>query len=170
MCLQDSLLTVININTGASSSLINYNEINSNPQLQTPKKICSLSSADNFIFIGVSRDNENDITNILIKLKINNNEGIEPSLNKDFEIKVFVFPENTTKTNTARQITCQPLRILNNNKDINYYLVCVFELITYDESFNMDRYYDYAISMNDNFDGFNNGMRNCLIYRTNITG
>ena len=32
-CLQDSLLTVININTGASSSLINYNEINSNPQL-----------------------------------------------------------------------------------------------------------------------------------------
>ena len=95
-CLKDSLLTSINLNDGSFSTLINYNEINIEPKLSIPDTICSLSTKDNYIFIGYSRnDNNGNKTNIVMKFKMNNNNQFL-ALEKN-ETKIFIFPRSTKK-------------------------------------------------------------------------
>ena len=83
-CLGDSLLTKININDGTFSSLLSNSII---PNYKTPITICSLSSYDNFVYIGYSEIEQyveqTNKTNILIKLKIGFN-GNDPYVDNYF--------------------------------------------------------------------------------------
>ena len=150
-CLQDSLLTSININTGFSASLLGYSQINSG--LQIPITICSLSKMDNFVFIGYSKIEYNqekvNKTNIVIKLKITYDSSGAPILDNSFQKKFYQFP-SLIKTPSAKQISCEPLKYT----DTNFRLVCVYEDLRFDENFGSLRYYILGASMNENFDGF----------------
>ena len=174
-CLQDSLLTKINLNNGSFSSLINYNEINISSPLDIPTTTCSLSFLNNYIFIGYSKNEyyENSKINktiIIIKLELdninNNDEG--PNINSNSDKKFFIFPYSTVKTNSSRQISCEPLNITNNIN--NYRLICIYEDLEYDNNFNMFRNAYYTTVINENFDGFDIGMYKSKLYRVNITG
>ena len=169
-CLQDSLLTKININTGVFSSLLSYSEINSG--LEIPITSCSLSILDDYIFIGYSRIDSyatgTNKTNILIKIQIAFNSGNDPIINTEFEKIIFTFPKSTIKTNSSRQISCEALRF-NNKNDGSYRLLCIHEDLEYDDSFNSWRYFYYATTVNENFTEFDNGMKDLLIYKTNET-
>ena len=64
-----------------------------------------------------------------------------PILDPNSEKKVFTFPKSTSKTDSSRQIICQPLKILNENQ--NFRLVCVYEDLEFDaENYQMLRNYD----------------------------
>ena len=78
-CLQDSLLTKININDGSFSSLLNYSDVESSSlKFQIPITSCSLSNLDNLIFIGYSQieyyEKETNKSNFIIRLNITNRE------------------------------------------------------------------------------------------------
>ena len=92
-----------------------------------------------------------------------------PILDPNSEKKVFTFPKSTSKTDSSRQIICQPLKILNENQ--NFRLVCVYEDLEFDaENYQMLRNYDYGVVINNDFNGFDIGMNTIRIYRTNVTG
>ena len=172
-CLKDSLLTKINLVDGSYSNLIGYSEIDNSLNLDIPITSCSLSIYENIIFIGYSRINYYEVingndteiisnkTNIIIKLNIDNIQSNFNIINKNF----FIFPISTTLTPSPRQISCQPLKILNEEND--YRLVCIYETLQYAEDYGMERYYIYANSINENIDGFENNMDENRIYRTN---
>ena len=50
-CLQDSFLTKISLNSGAYSSLIDYDDFTS-PTLSVPSKSCSISILNDLVFVG----------------------------------------------------------------------------------------------------------------------
>ena len=166
-CLQDSLLTKINFNNGESTSLINYNAFSTELNLDIPITSCSLSIIENTIFIGYTRidyfEKETNKTNIVIRFNITNKESDNgPDIDDSVEKKFFVFPKSVIKTNSTKQISCEPLRITNK---ISYYrLVCVFEDL-YPESEKKWSYHIFATSINENFDGFENNMYEICIYR-----
>ena len=92
-----------------------------------------------------------------------------PILDPNSEKKVFTFPKSTSKTDSSRQIICQPLKILNENQ--NFRLVCVYEDLEFDaENYQMFRNYDYGVVINNDFNGFDIGMNTIRIYRNNVTG
>ena len=99
------------------------------------------------MYIGYTKVNDNDITNIVIKIKIiinNNEEG--PTLDTTYEAKYYIFPEKLVKTNSSRQISCLPLQIVTN--DINEYrIVCIFEKLIYDINLLIYRYFEYSICL-----------------------
>ena len=169
-CLQDSLLTKINLKNGLFSSLLSYSDINSG--LEIPITSCSLSLIDDYIFIGYSRidsySTSTNKTNILIKMQIAFDSGNDPIINTEFEKIIFTFPKSTIKTNSSRQISCEALR-LNNKNDGSYRLICIHEDLEYDDAFSSWRYFYYASTVNENFTEFDNGMNNLLIYKTNET-
>ena len=173
-CLQNSLLTKININNGQYSSLLEYNQITINPGLEIPITTCSISTINDFIFIAYSRieyyDTQTNKTHILIELKMQNKDSEDgPILDPNSEKKVFTFPNSTSKTDSSRQIICQPLKILNENQ--NFRLVCVYEDLEFDaENYQMFRNYDYGVVINNDFNGFDIEMNTIRIYRTNVTG
>ncbi len=171
-CLKDSLLTQISLIDGASKSFLNYSSINITPQLTVPTKTCSISTANYMIYIGYSRDNGNNITNILIKLKWNIKDVEVPSYNSTYTPLVFTFPKNTAKTDSSRQISCQPLSIfiIAIDNETSYRLVCVFERIEFNSDFNIDRAISYGTSIAKNFREFNNRINDTFIYATNISG
>ena len=173
-CLSDSLLTKININNGEFSTLINYNEITIEPILEIPITTCSLSFYNNYIFIGYSRieyfESEINKTNILIKLELNdiNNYEEGPNLNTEFPPKIFIFPNSTIKTNSFRQISCEPLNIKN---DINNYrLVCIHEDLAFELENSQYRYTIFATTINESFDNFDVKMWHRRIFATNLEG
>ena len=170
-CLQDSLLTKIKLSDGSFSSLINYDEIEIVPSLDTPTTTCSLSFIQNYIFIGYSRvehfDNQVNKTIIIIRLEldnINNNEQ-GPCLEQNSEKKLFIFPYSTVKTHSSRQISCEPLNIKNDIE--NYRLICFYEDLKYDNTMMTFRYMVYANVINENFTGLEFEKEMDI---TNITG
>ena len=95
-CLQDSLLTKINLNDGSFSTLIKYEEIGT--MLDIPTTTCSLSFIQNYIFIGYSKigynENGEDIKKkIIIRLELDhiNNKDQGPCVNLDSEIQLLIF-------------------------------------------------------------------------------
>ena len=165
-CLQDSLLSKISLSNGASSIILNYNSIDSNLNLEVPTTSCSLSILDNIVFIGYSKieyyDNAINKTIIAIKVSIENIDSTEgPILDLNAEIKYFIFPESTKKTESFRQISCEPLIIGNYDSSKhncnNYRLICVIEV--YEISSSKNNYLTFLNSINDSFNGFEDGMR-----------
>ena len=155
-CLQDSLLAKIRLNDGTSTSLLQYSDISITPSLTVPETTCSLSLIDTTVFIGYSiiknYATEKKVQNIIIKIGINNknSESVGPNLDQMVSIIYFQYPEETIKTNSHRQISCEPLKVSNNAN--NYRLVCLYEKTGYyQETF---EYLVYAHSINQNFNGF----------------
>ena len=159
-CLQDSLLTKININNGESTSLLEYSDINYSSFLGVPTTTCSLSFIDNNVFIGYSMIDlkllkQLNKTIIVMKIEIiNDNSDMGPIVSDKREIKYFTFPLTTIKTNSHRQISCEPLKISNNIN--NYRLVCMYLTTGYYS--NKLEYMLYATSINENFNNFENTM------------
>ena len=149
-CLQDSLLSKISLTNGESSPLVNYDDVNVTIELTPPIKKCSLSYADNFVYIGYTKVNDNNITNIVIKFQIinNNEEGL--TLDTTYEPKYYIYPEALVKTNSTRQISCLPLKIVTDYID-EHRIVCIFERTQYDFNLRINRYFGYSFCLNDDF-------------------
>lgn len=64
--------------------------------------------------------------------------------------KIFKIPNSTIKTDSPKQIDCQPVRIKGKS---NYRLVCLQELLEYHKEYKINRYYTYAYSLKQNLDG-----------------
>ena len=115
-CLEDSLLTKININSGAFLNLLDYSQIDSG--LEVPITSCSLSILENTVFIGYTRidyyDSETNKTNMVFKFNISDKDSSSgPIIVEPFQFNIFIFPKSFIKTNSSRQISCEPLRISN---------------------------------------------------------
>ena len=151
-CLGNSLLARIKINDGDYTSLLSYSDISIYPNLGIPITICSLSSMDNFVFIGYSRIDYNQIqtnkTNFIIKLKISYDYSGNPIL--DSSVKQFYQFPSSIKTPSSRQISCEPLRYKNDNN--NFRLVCLYEDLQFDENYQSLRFYLFGAIINQNFD------------------
>jgi len=169
-CLQDSLLTKININDGGFSSLLNYSDIEtSSLQFQIPITSCSLSILENLIFIGYTQieyyETETNKTNFIIRLNITNKDSDDgPIIDFTVPEKIYKLPNSTIKTNSPKQIDCEPIKIKKNNN--NYRLVCALEMLEYHKEYKINRYYTYVYRLNENLDGIENSS---LIYRTNTS-
>ena len=100
-CLQNSLLSKINLNNGVITDLINYNSING-LNLEIPITSCSLSIIENTVFIGYTRidflETQVNKTNIIIKFFLSNLDSDEgPTIEINNEIKFFFIPESSLK-------------------------------------------------------------------------
>ena len=120
---------------------------------------------DNFVFIGYSRIDYNQIqtnkTNFIIKLKISYDYSGNPIL--DSSVKQFYQFPSSIKTPSSRQISCEPLRYKNDNN--NFRLVCLYEDLKFDDNYQSLRFYLFGAIINQNFDYFSE----TRIYRTNQT-
>ena len=165
-CLDDSLLTKININTGEHTSLLSYSDILTPNELSVPEKCCSLSVFDNFVFIGYSQLNTSNslITNIAIKITIKNKDDNNgPILDTSSEKKFFIFPDQYTNTVAIRQIGCEAVYIKNYATD--YRLICLYENVV------SKNYYVFAFVINSNFNGLDyNGQESQLFKVTSVSG
>ena len=162
-CLQDSFLSKINLSDGSFTSLLNYTSVT--PSIEAPIKSCSLSNIDNTIFIGYSKivttGVQKNVSNIIFRIGITNKDDKSngPSIATSVGIKYFQFPKNTTFTPSSRHISCEPLKLENNDND--YRLVCLHEgIYTYNSKLEN---IVYATSINSDFDGFNTNMTECQI-------
>ena len=158
-CLDDSLLSKININTGEYTSLVSYSDISS-PTLNVPITICSLSVFNNIVFIGytIMNTNNNNKTNIVIKINIANKEDSNgPILDTSNVIKIFKFPKTYFKTGSIRQIGCEAVNITNDKT--NYRLICVYETMNSD-----GKYQVYGFTIKNNLDGVDTNDENNLLY------
>ena len=160
--MNDSLLTKIKLNDGSFSSLLDYTDIDPELNLSIPITSCSISFIDNIVFIGYSEINyypdEINKTNIIFKINILNKDSEDgPDLDINSKIEFFIFTNSTKKTDSTRQISCEPLKIQN---DINNYrLLCLYETLFYATDNKKWRYYIFGTSINENFDGFENIMK-----------
>ena len=133
-CLQDSFLGKINLSNGEFTALLSYSEILSLKTLEIPEYICSLSNIDNDIFIAYSEiitaDIEKKSSNTIFKIIIENKDSTEdgPTLLNTEGIKMFDFGGIPIETSSIRQVSCEPLRIVD-NPDI-YRLICLHEAVT----------------------------------------
>ena len=160
-CLEDSLLSKININDGSCSSLINYDAFT--PSLDIPTTTCSLSFIQNYIFIGYSKNEyiENgkvNKTNIIIRLElddINNNDQGPYLMNLVRKFSVFSYSTySTIISSSSRQISCEPLYIINDME--KYRLVCIYEEGLEDiyEDSMINKYGYIFVIINNAFNGF----------------
>lgn len=169
-CLQDSLLTKINLNDGTFSSLLNYsdNEISSY-NIDIPITSCSLSIFEDIVFIGYTQihyyETEVNKTNIIIRLNITNKDSeYGPDINNNESKKIFKFLNSSRKSDSSRQICCEPIRLQSNiNK---FRLICLEEILEYATDYLINRYNSYAFSINENFNGFEEKIN---IFRTNTS-
>ena len=164
-CLEDSLLTKININSGAFLNLLDYSQIDSG--LEVPISSCSLSILENTIFIGYTQidyyDSETNKTNMVFKFNISDKDSSSgPIIAEPFQSNIFIFPKSFIKTNSSRQISCEPLRISNELE--SYRLICLFEIYDYYSYTHQFDFLVYATSINENFDNFENKINEIQIY------
>ena len=107
-CLEDSLLSKINLETGDSTSLIPYESFSS---IYVSKHSCSLSILDNYVFIVVSQPgSSNDMVSLFfIRLNISNknDETDGPIIGENVDMKSFIFPYEIQKSNSSRDISCE---------------------------------------------------------------
>ena len=133
-CLQDSLLGKISLTDGSFTSLLDYTDSRITQTLDIPITICSLSSIDNTIFIGYSKieyfadTDETNKTNIIFELDITNKDDIinGPLIDELKELKCFVYPKSIVVSPSARQISCEPIRIKDDANN-EFRLVCMHE-------------------------------------------
>ena len=169
-CLEDSLLTKININDGSFSSLLNYSDSEiSSYNLEIPITSCSLSFFENIVFIGYTQidyyEAEINKINIVINLNITNKDSDDgPDINNNESKKIFKFPKSSKKTDSSRQISCMPITLKSNSN--KFRLICLQEIFEYYASFKIIRYSTYAYSINENFNGFEESIN---IYKTNTS-
>ena len=178
-CTQDNLLMRIKLSdegsSSSSASMINYNNFN-NLQLTVPTTTCSISILGNIVFIGYTKidynENETNKTNIIFKFYLKNlNDNNGPDFDQEKENKYFIFPESTIKTDSQRQISCEPLNISNFDSSkhncSDYRLVCTHESFDLDEGKEYNRFQVYYTIINDIFNGFeSNSMRFVSLYRS----
>ena len=115
-CLQNSLLTKININDGNFQNLINYSEFDS--IIVSSKSSCCLSIYENTVSISISQPYfDNKIKNAVITINIKNKDDIikGPLIDNDKENKIFIFPFENNKTETTRDISCEFIVEKNSN-------------------------------------------------------
>ena len=165
-CLQDTLLAKISLSDGSTDSILGYSDVDSNLNLPVPITSCSLSIRENTVIIGYSKieylETDTNKTNIIIRLEIVNKEDTDgPSLGDTSKIKFYTFPESSQKTNSPRQISCEPV-LLNSYSSTkhncsNFRVVCAFEL--YDKAGSKNQYYTYAVPINDDFTGLEIDLR-----------
>ena len=178
-CTQDNLLIKIKLSdsyNSSYSSMINYDYFN-DLQLTVPTTTCSLSILGNIVFIGYTRidyyENETNKTNIVFRFYLKNlNDNNGPGLDEEKENIYFIFPESTIKTDSPRQISCEPLNISNFDSSKHncndYRLLCIHESFDLFESQGKNLFQVYSTLINDEFNGFeNNSMRFYSIYRSN---
>ena len=103
-CLQDSLLTKININDGSYASLLNYSDFETLEfKLEVPINSCSLSIIENTIFIGYTKiflySGKINKTNIVFRLNITNKDSSNgPIIDTKFNKEKFIFPNSNIKS------------------------------------------------------------------------
>ena len=93
-----------------------------------------MSNIELTIFIGYSKieyfesTGETNKTNIIFKLDIINKEDTTngPLFESSTEIKSFKFPNSTIVTSSSKQISCEPLRIKDDENN-EFRLVCIHE-------------------------------------------
>ena len=168
-CVQDHLLVKIKLSDGSSSSIADYSLFD-DLQLDVPTTSCSLSILNNTIFIGYSKidyyETETNKTIFLIKFSIKNKDSDDgPDIDDYEEKKYFIFPESVKKTDSSRQISCEPLKITNfkNHNCSDYRLYCIFE--AYDLDGSKLRYHTYGTTIKETFDGFESSMKEKSLYR-----
>ena len=126
-CLQNSLLTKININDGTFQNLINYSEFDS--IIVSNKSSCCLSIYENIVSISISQPYLNyTIKNAVISVNINNKDDTKngPIIDNDKDKKLYIFPFEFLKTNTSRDISCEFIVEKNSN---SFRLLCSYENI-----------------------------------------
>ena len=124
-CLQNSLLSKININDGNFQNLINYSEYES--LIVSDKSSCCLSIYENTVSISISQPYYyNKIKNAIITVIIKNKDDIidGPLIDNDKEKKIFNFPFEYNKTEATRDISCEFIveKISNSSR-----LLCSYE-------------------------------------------
>ena len=173
-CTQDYFLIKIKLSDGSFSPLIEYNYF-SDLSLQVPITSCSLSLLNDIVFIGYTRidyfETATNKTNIVFKFYLDNLDSEEgPEFDQDNnDTKYFIFTKSTKKTESSRQISCEPLLISNFNPSKhsgnNYRLVCIHEDLDFYNS--ALKYQIYSAFINDEFNGFEGEMKSKSIYRIN---
>ena len=162
-CLNDSLLSKININTGDSTNLINYDGIPNMEEEDTlvpPTQICSLSIYENIAYIAISNNFTNETStfnkNFIIKINLID-EGNDGSVDVS-DINFFKFPELYKSTGAKRQFGCEVIFITNS---IDKRLVCILEKYV---NINQDTTNVMAIILNDDINGFEGKEQNINKY------
>ena len=124
-CLENSLLTKININDGNFQNLIDYSEFDS--IVVSNRSSCYLSIYENIVSIGVSQPSfDNTIKNEIITINIKNKDDTinGPSIDNDQQYKLYIFPFEYNKTGTTRDISCEFIVEKNSN---SFRLLCSYE-------------------------------------------
>ena len=148
-CLEDSLLSKINLETGEATSLIPYENENFG-SIYVSKHSCSLSILDNYVFIVVSQPgSSNDMVSLFfIRLNISNknDETDGPIIGENVVMKSFIFPYEIQKSNSSRDISCETVFAREVDE---FRLLCIHEKKT-------DKNYIYAFIINSDFNGLEN--------------
>ena len=152
-CLEDAFLGRIKLSDGEFTCLLPYSEIDIDPKLEAPTKLCSLTNIDHTFYIGYTRIiDETKVKNILFKIEISNPES-DNAIDSS-NINIFEFPNSTDIMSSSRQISCVPLQISSSSE---YRLTCLFEETT---ELSLKTYYDiFAVAMNSNFNDFEGNLR-----------
>ena len=125
-CLEDSLLTKINISSGEFTSLLQYSDISTNLELTFPENVCSISIFENLVFIAYSIINDTTRNNIVIRVKIKNKDNSDgPNIDTDFEIKYYINQISKSELLSIRHFACEAINI--SNSESNYRLICAYE-------------------------------------------
>ena len=130
-CLHDSLFGKIRLSDGTFTPLLDYTDTRISTTLEIPDTKCSLSNIDNSIFIGYSKKEyfpltgETNKTNYVFKFDISNKEDEinGPLFGSSEEIISFKFDNSTILTPSSRQISCEPIRILDDENILFYYIL-----------------------------------------------
>ena len=165
-CLKDSFLTKINLNNGKFTNLLNYSYFN----LKVPNTSCSLSIINDTLFFGYTRldyyEDQINRTNFVLRLIMINQDSIDgPELNLSASIKRLKFNSSSIKTDSRRQIGCEPLKIVN---DDDFRLLCFQEEFKYADDHQKNRFFIYATIIQKYIMGFENSENDTLIYRYDI--
>ena len=145
-CLNDSLLTKININNGEYSSLVSYSDILTSTSLSVPSTICSISLFENMVFIGYAQVKDSNKTNIVIRINIKDKDSTSgPIKDTSSEIIYFIFPNQYVMSKSIRQIICEVIYIINDES--KYRLVCAYEILSGSQA------ETYAVALKNNLQG-----------------
>ena len=140
-CLDDSLLTKININTGVSNSLLNYDDVEDS--LEKPNYSCSTSLTENIVYISLSLNSSSSVIHKIIKINIKNkdNNDFGPEIDNINDIQIFNLGQYKI-INYDRQILCETIYEETNE---NIKLFCVYE------NYENNKYHIYGAILPDNF-------------------
>lgn len=140
-CLEDSLLSKININSGDNEILLNYFG-----NLVKPEFICSLVINIDKIYIAISQPSTSGVGKLehkIIKVDIKNNENLE--IDDSSSPEILEIPNDYPPTSFTHQILCETLITKDTSENK---LICIYE----DVSARYPNLYDlYAIIIKEDF-------------------